>query len=409
MQFSRYLYFFLLLATAFSTRKSPGETIKPQPIPKDQICVRTTQNGYTPIAKPVLSAIFEEYDLLEKLNKTLFNTAILKKPENTRVILEHLPMHLGSGFRGEVLLKSDPRKKIPYTYFDRGSNELVVIGGGFANPREMLAPLLGIFVDYDVVIFDHIGHGLDYNAPSVPGWVLKKVLDIDFTALEGGQQEEDEILSVTHHFKEKKTYKNVYGVGFCYATGLFIRTAANNPGLFKKLILDGAWENGQALMNRFAERPELFYDPQRGNPAESTMSWRSYLFYHAYMYFTRTNFTQRYIRGCAANLHHNQEALQKLEQTPILYIHGSNDLVISSKQFNAVWDYKAGKKTAIITDARHLQNHIKYKQLFSWAVNCFLDLGADALEYSLQTPENLKKTYSLLEQVKENKQLSKKR
>ncbi|MBM3893996.1 alpha/beta hydrolase [Candidatus Dependentiae bacterium] len=405
----RYLYLFLAFAAIFAPGESRCDDIKIIPIPKNQVCLKTVQNGYSPIEKTVLKAIFEEYDLLENLNKTLFNTAILKKPEDTRVILDQLPMHLGSGSRGAVLLKSDPRKKIPYTYFNRGSNELVVIGGGFANPREMLAPLLGIFVDYDVVIFDHIGHGLDYSTSYIPGWILKKMLDIDFTALEGGQQEEDEILSITEYFKTKKTYKNVYGVGFCYSTGLFIRTAANNPGLFKKLILDGAWENGQALMNRFAEKPELFYDPQRGNPSETTMSWRTYLLYRAYMYLSKTTLMQRHIRGSAANLNHNQEALKKLENTPILYVHGSNDLVISSKQFNGVWEHKAGKKTAIITDARHLQNHIKYKQLFSWSANCFLDLGPDALEYSLQSPEKLKQTYSLLEQVKENKQLSKKR
>ena len=401
--FTTYFLFFIL----FLAQMCSSEKHLQLPIPENQICFRNTQSTYMPINKDVLSNIFEKYDLLEKLNKTLFNTAILKNPETARVILESLPMELGTGKRGSIALKGDSTKKVPFTYFDRGSNELVVIGGGFANPREMLAPLTSIFADYDVVIVDHIGHGLDYTPSSLPGWLFKLMLNIDFTALKGGKQEEAELLSITDYFKSKKEYKNLYGVGFCYATGIFIKTAANNPGLFKKLILDGAWESAQALMKRFAQKPELFFDPQRGDPNERLMRWGTYTQYQLYMYLAQSGIGQRYLRGYAANQERNREALEKLTDTPILYFHGSNDLVISSKQFNNVWDYKPGEKAAIITDGRHLQNYIKYKQLFCWATNCFLDLDLEHLEYSLQSIENLNRTHMTLINIKKNKQPTK--
>lgn len=340
--------------------------------------------------------------MLEKLNPTLFNTSILRQPHATRVFLEYLPRHLGSGVHGSIPLLADPSKKISFTYFNRGSKELIVMSGGFANPREMLAPLLGIFVDYDVVIFDHIGHGLDHKPKSWYGKFFKIFFGIDFSIIESGEQEESELLSIIKHFRQKKKYEKLYGVGFCYATGIFMKTAANNPGLFDKLILDGAWESGEMLLKRFVERPELFYDPQRGTPSEKTKTYRFY------RWITSTWLVRKHFNGTAADLKPNGPALKKLGDVPMLLFHGVNDLVISEAQFNGVWHNKAGAKTAIITDARHLSNHIKYKQLFSWCSNCFLDLGNEVLEYSLSSPEALARTYEELRQYKELKQTAKK-
>lgn len=373
-------------------------------LPKNVPCAyRTAEFDYKPIDNGVLKAIEQNYDFMKDLNATLFNTATLRRPENTRYVLENIPPHLGSASYGSVPLRDVPGKNIPYTFFDRGSDELIIIGGGFANPREMLAPLLGIFIDYNVVIFDHVGHGLDYKPESLLGRFFKMTLNIDFTALRGGLQEENEILSIAEYFKSKKDYKALYGVGFCYSTGLFIRTAAHNPGLFKKLILDGAWESAEALMKRFADKPELFFDPQRGSPSEQNMRWHNRQIYALYLFVTSLQFTQRHVRGTAANLMSNGESLEKLTDTPVLFVHGTNDLVISAKQFNTTWDKKAGEKIAILTDGRHLQNHIKYKQFFSWSANCFLDLGRNALEYSLTSPEALAQTYAALKQCKEAK------
>ena len=393
----------ILFTMLLGTGCVKSDPVQSQVTSKTNIGFKTTKSSYTPLTSSVFNEINDTYGLLERLNPTLFNTALLRKPEATRHFLKFLPRHLGVGTYGSTPLLEAPSKKITFTYFNRGSNELVIIGGGFANPREMLAPLLGIFVDYDVVIFDHVGHGIDYKPESWLGWFYKNMLDIDFTALKGGEQEENEILSIVHHFKEKKDYKNLYGVGFCYSTGLFMKTAANNPGIFKKLILDGAWESGEALMKRFADKPELFFDPQRGSPSVETMNMKRKLAYKFYMWITALKAVQRHIRGTAAELIPNGAALRKLGDTPVLLIHGINDLVISEKQFNTVWNNKTGEKTAILTDSRHLQNHIKYKQLFAWCANCFLDLGNEALEYSFTSPEALMKTYQSLKEYKEQK------
>lgn len=398
------VWFFAIfsLVISFST------AIEAQPLPKpvgaaQMLGYRTTQAPYIALPNSVYSEITEKYNMLEKLNPTLFNTSILRQPHATRVFLEYLPRHLGSGVHGTIPLLADPSKKISYTYFNRGSKELIVMSGGFANPREMLAPLLGIFVDYDVVIFDHIGHGLDHKPKSWYGWFFKKNFGIDFSILESGEQEESELLSIIQHFKQKKKYAKLYGVGFCYATGIFMKTAANNPGLFDKLILDGAWESGETLLKRFVERPELFYDPQRGAPTEKTRMYRFY------KWITSTRLVKKHFNGTATDLKPNGPSLKKLGNVPLLLFHGVNDLVISEAQFNEVWHNKAGAKTAIITDARHLSNHIKYKQLFSWCSNCFLDLGNEVLEYSLSSPEALAQTYEELRQYKEHKQTTKSR
>ena len=198
------IFFFLTILfgapSANSLLFAAAEPVEKRLPPKDcPLAIRTLKKDFIPINKAVYHEIAHTYNFLEELNKTLFNTAILKQPEDTRKILDNLPLHLGSGVRGFVPLIKSPGKKIPYTFFDRGSDELVIIGGGFANPREMLAPLLGIFVDYNVVIFDHVGHGLDYKPGALLGRLYKALLDIDFQALEGGAQEENEILSIAKY------------------------------------------------------------------------------------------------------------------------------------------------------------------------------------------------------------------
>jgi pimeloyl-ACP methyl ester carboxylesterase len=364
---------------------------------------RTSSNDFTPIETTTSKSIETAYGQLDALNKTLFNTAILRDPENTRIILKKLPPSFGTVHEGTVPLIGSKDKRIPFTFFDRGSNELIIIGGGFANPREMLAPLVGIFADYNIVMFDHVGHGLDLKSETYWGKFFKKAFGVDFTALKGGSQEENEVLSIREHFTKLKAYSSVYGVGLCYSTGIFIKVAAKHPGTFNKLILDGAWENPRKLMKSFTDTPELFFDPQRANPSEQQMGWKKRLIYNLYWNIITSRWGQRYLNGNAANLETNSTSLEKLTDVPVLFFHGFNDLVISEKQFNAAWDAKFGEKFAIITDSRHLQNYLKYKHLYYWCTNCFLDLGTIALEDSFTSPEALTTMQEALRQYKEAK------
>jgi pimeloyl-ACP methyl ester carboxylesterase len=350
--------------------------------------LRVTDHPEQPLSQLVYSHALERCGWLNQLNKTLFNTRILRQPNKMRFIISDLPNKLGAGKTVQIPLEYEPDIKISCTYVDRNSSSLIVMGGGFGNPREMLAPLLALFKNHDIVIFDHIGHGLDHKPQTPLGMILHTALGVDFTEIKGGIHEESEVISVVNHFTKKKQYQNIYGMGFCYSAAIFVRAAAYAPKkLFDKLILDGAWESGVDLIRRFSDEPELYFDPQRGTPDTNKMSWAQQVVYSTYMRLARYKIVQHYVNGRAQDAHSVGPALQALNDTPILFLHGANDLLIPKQEFEDVWNSTNSDKCAVITDSRHLQNHIKYKELFAWISELFLSLPFAEFKHALISPD----------------------
>src|SRR5580692_12011893 len=93
----------------------------------------------------------------KNLNKSLFFQADFigdsKKVRSHHLKKKHDPREVGQLFE----ITTEDGVVISCTFFDRGSDTLLVVGGGFTNSREKMTPFIDMF-DCDIVLFDFRGH-----------------------------------------------------------------------------------------------------------------------------------------------------------------------------------------------------------------------------------------------------------
>ena len=316
----------------------------------------------------------EKYHWLNWLANDLFNTKQLQKPKVIRKSLLN-PF----GYAGKmILLKHENGDEIECTYFDRGKKDLIVIGAGFGNPREMVAPLIPFFIQkFDIVIFDQRGHGYDKQPFSIKKKLLEFLCWQRFPSINTnqtylGNKEDEDVTNLVNFFKYKKHYEHVYGIGLCYSGMIFAKAEARaqeqGKKLFDKLILDSCLLSFKSVMEQVEKDPKLLFSPQRGGWKNHWLiqkawvkkrinGWIGKLFQHV---------------GDTSNLN-TATYLKQLKQTPILFVHSKKDLMVPYKDFEKLWDSADKKnKAAIITTNSHLTNHLKMKELYALISNNFL-------------------------------------
>jgi len=142
---------------------------------------------------------------------------------------------------GTVLtFTTDDNVVIKTTYFDRGSDTLVVVGPGFTNEREKMAPFMHIFAEYDVVFFDYRGHGYEKKSWFNPiSWNFNPFVRF-FGAhprkARLGLDEGKDVAAVIRGMKARKPYKKVAGLGLCYSALIFVKADIQRP---MELIFNG--------------------------------------------------------------------------------------------------------------------------------------------------------------------------
>jgi hypothetical protein len=326
-----------------------------------------------------------------------------------------LDQRVGKGKIEKVI--ADDGETIECTFHDRGSGKLLIVGTGYGNEREKVAPLIQIFDKYDVVTFDYPYQGknkpkllnlsqwsvnppeklrelLKLAAPSI-NW--NRVSNIDLKKVSFGQNEAKYVEAVVKYFKEKKEkekkrYKKVYGACFCFSCGPFTEAASKNPKLFDKLILDSAMCSAREIIDRITKRPQLLIDPQRG-------------LWNAIMNDKSDELTEQ-IEECFddpevksflknvmpkdLNQKTTADHLSKI-QIPVLFFHGKQDIMTPyESDFSKNWSsVNSQKKVAIIFEnSRHLTNHIKNKELYAAISTLFLDFPYSEFVTCLKNVQN---------------------
>ena len=321
---------------------------------------------------------------------------------------------------------ADDGEIIECTFHDRGSNKLLIVGTGYGNEREKVAPLIQIFDKYDVVTFDYPYQGKNkpkllnlsqwsVNPPEKLRELLKlaspsinwnRVPNIDLKKVSFGQSEAKYVEAVVKYFKEKKEkepayakatsgkkkrYKKVYGACFCFSCGPFTEAASKNPKLFDKLILDSAMCSAQAIIDRIIKKPQLLIDPQRG-------------LWSAIMNDKSDELTEK-IRECfddpevqnflknimPKNLNQKTTADYLLSiQIPVLFFHGKQDIMTPyESDFLKNWDStNSCKKAAVVFETTHLTNHLKNKELYKAIATLFLELEYSEFVTCLKNVQN---------------------
>ena len=319
----------------------------------------------------------------------LFNTKLLRRPGTVRKYLTS--QHRGGGTQHTC--RTVDGETIDYTYFNRNNDRLVVIGAGFSNPREFMAPFVGIF-DCDILIFDHRGHGHKptkwYNPFTWKFNLLNAFLHIDGRKIKMGEVEHLDVIAVVEKLKKQKHYTQVCGLGTCYSALTFIKAQAlykkqMHTNLFDKLICDGTWLSLAKQIDRMVQDPKKLSHPHHGGwhrrgPLRSSL-FRSIVL-RLGEFLTRIPFSKL-----------NVELLDYIPSIdiPILFFHSKNDGFAPLDEFQSIWNHTTGtnKKVALITSNQHVRSHLKQKELYKLLCDSFIELEFDQFIDGLQNPKNL--------------------
>jgi len=337
-----------------------------------------------------LNATFENIAIEQHshLNDSFFfkDLKILGVPHKVRQY--QLQKKKRSRDHGELLqAKTTDGQMIHGTLLRRNSKTLLVVGAGFTNYREQMAPFGDMFTKYDVLFFDFRGHGYEEENPLLPTtWksFSKKLLGIDRKKARLGLCEEQDVKAIVEHTKSKYEYNQVIGLGICYSTCIFVKTAALYPQIFDKLILDGCWLSLHHATEILARDPGMIARPQRHSSLAN-----NWLIKQKWFRSMLLNFAQRFL-----NIEFNTVSIldyaPKLPNIPILFIHGKDDVLIPRNQFEVIWHATLiPRKTAIITSNEHVWNHLKQKEAYKEWCELFVDNTHENFTMLLTSPEAL--------------------
>jgi len=307
---------------------------------------------------------------------------------------------LGKGQK--IIVAMEDGEKIECMFFDRKSKNLLVVGAGFANEMEKCAPFVHMFNQYDVLLFNHRGHGLSQPNISDPsqwsrifkplGFFINLCADkntpkVNIKKTTFGNIEPKDLITIVNNFKSKKDYGNTYGLGLCFSTFVFCKAQvifqeSNNTNLFDKLILDSSLNSIKNTIESLNKNPELIFNPQKKKSSLGAKKQNKSLSEKvASMFFERIKVLDET----------TSEYLSKID-VPILFFHGKDDS-LTTYEFDFMQNWKSAnnqKLAVIFENSSHLLNHLKNKELYCCISNLFLDLPcSDQIAKLTKKPEKL--------------------
>ncbi len=335
----------------------------------------------------------------KKINASLNNSMFFDIPFllNSKKIREHLlkPKYYKQNVGKTIFVETEDSNIVECTYFDRKSDKLLIIGSGFTNVKEKMATFIHMFTDYDIIIFNLRGHGInDWKFYNPTTWRINPMhyfFRVNTRKTKLGAEEEKDVTAVVNYFRNMKNYDKVYGLGVCYSALIFIKAQGicqkeKGIKLFDKIILDGCWLSLRNFIQKLAQDTKLLYSPQHGGWKESWLTnkewFRKFIFWLTRAIFKVDIDTVSIL-----------PYLDEIKETPILIFYGKNDLVVTRNEFETIWNNIKTEKTAIITSNAHVRNHIKEKEFYKLSCDLFLELPHKEFISCLKNEESLKQHY----------------
>lgn len=329
------------------------------------------------------------YNANKYLNMSnFFNTKLIQQSKEVLKEFNRDPNHQ------EIVIKTHDGQNLTCSYFNRNKNKVIVVGPGFTNSKEKMAPFAHMFLDYDVLLMNFRGHGIKKELCMNP---LYNNFGIDGNARIGALEEND-ILAVINHLKNLthdngiKKYEQINGLGVCLGAFIFTKHQAiaeeHNLPRFDKLIVDGAWLSVNNFIKKIYTDPYLMINPQQGGSSKE-IKW----LLNGRIGKTIEAFAQWYL-GVDLNKIDNQDYLNKIKETPILLFYGKNDLTIDRQDFEQIWNNISSKnKLGVITSNPHVHNHLKTKEIYKLICELFIESENTNKVSELLNNENLLKDY----------------
>ncbi len=262
----------------------------------------------------------------------------------------------------EFILTTQDKMQVFCLYINRGKKNLIITAPGLGALKERMVVVAEMFEDYDILMFDWRGHGLPDKYDFRP---LKRLFHLDFNC-KFGISEEQEVVTVVEHMRENYNYSQIFGFAPCYSSLIFTKAQyLTNESLFDKLILDGAWPTPLHILKKWAQDPKLMFDNKRGG-------WKD-------NWYTKNDRLVNISQSIAKTLYPELENLDltlylsNIYNTPILFIHGTKDLLVDSSDFEKLWKSSNSQfKAKLQLPIEHGTTHLKEKAIFAHICNLFL-------------------------------------
>ena len=335
------------------------------------------------------------------LNNSFFYKDISILNNSAKVRAYQLKKIRGQANSGHLLeAKTADGHTIRGTLLNRHSSTLVVVGAGFTNARETMAPFGDMFEKYDILSFDYRGHGFESQHPLRPAtWtsLSKRIFGIDRKQVTLGQHEDQDVKAIIDVALKRKKYDKVVGLGICYSTLNFVKVAAKYPNLFDQLILDGTWFSLQDAAEILVRDPGMLARPQ-----VHTHLANNWLVNQRWFQRGILAFAQRFLSVEFSTISILDYAPYLSEDLELLFFHGKKDVLIPKELFEIVWHaVPCRHKTGIITSNEHVWNHLKQKEFYKEACELFIDKPYEQFTHLLVNPEALVdyKTAALQQQL----------
>ena len=249
------------------------------------------------------------------------------------------------------------------THTMRGSDTVIVLGQGlpdsqnrWKHKRDQLAP-------YDIVTFDYCWKFASLNPQQ--NLVNDRYKDV---------------MTIVNYLRTEPTlsYKKIIGLGTCYSAFTFASAQAHaqesTTPLFDKLIFDSIFDSLLTNALSTTADPSLSCNNDTGFLPD----WAKWIF--------RTLRARRLLTWIIPDVSIIPHLSKITATTPILFIHGLNDLLVPIEAFRTIWDkVHAAPSVALITPYSHVRN-MKYNwPIYKTVCDCFIQADNGVEQTSLCT------------------------
>lgn len=233
-------------------------------------------------------------------------------------------------------------------FFDRKSDTVVVCIPPLGAEARHSIKFAGIFKEYDVLILEY------QNTETHKPLTTSPLLFTPHTIKMFGNTVEQAFNWLT----QKKQYKMLIAHGQCYGAWILLESQANqhNKAFFNKIILDSCPLSLHTVFSNGYDNPSgvLSLGKKKSFSAVQTILKYIPLLKRTYNKLMQSIFTEI-----------SAAALIQEIQVPVLFIHGSEDYLVTPEQFETL--YKSvthSDKSALITPYKHLYHGLKSKELY---------------------------------------------
>ncbi len=264
----------------------------------------------------------------------------------------------------KITLETADKCAIEAYHLKRGSPTLVITAGGFPTNKEVMINATALFEHCDVILFDFRWAQPNYFHRQ------QTILHPFTTIILDCTKDVAAILAYAH----QHGYKRVIGHGVCFGAGLFVlaqrQAQKDGTACFDKLILDSCWLSLDAFADAIIKDPYLLWRWGKGGaPLVLKILTRiCYLPVYGLCWLTLP----------AIDI---GDTLKQLRDTPILFLHGSDDKLVPLDKFNRLWICASHvPSTALVTPFEHSKNDKNMPALYAYLANQFIEPEKDLQE-----------------------------